>query len=274
MSELQNTKLYSLVSLIDDDTEEVREEITKALRQYGLGLEQDLQSVAGLIDDDKKQFLHPFILENRKQWIKLNWSKISTIEDEFLHLERALQILSVFDYGIGFDFQLIPKIKELAYEFLKVYPDGTVLDLANFLFVYKEFSGCQDDYYNPLNSNIIYVLENKTGLPITLSLIYMFTAKELGFKVEGCRFPGHFLTKAYMGDKFILVDPFNKGKLIFDKELRYLASESYEPFLDIVNEKTTVKMIIIRILSNLYKAYESKEDHINKHFFEELVFLI
>ena len=53
-----------------------------------------------------------------------------------------------------------------------------------------------------------------------------------------------------------------------------MADESYEPILSLIKEKTTIRMILIRILSNLYKAYELKGDIKNKEFFEELALMI
>ncbi len=118
------------------------------------------------------------------------------------------------------------------------------------------------------------MLTYKKGLPISLTILFMLTAKKIGFHVEGCRFPGHFLAKAFVNDSFLLIDCFNRGKIISDKELRVMADESYEPILSLIKEKTTIRMILIRILSNLYKAYELKGDIKNKEFFEELALMI
>lgn len=190
-----------------------------------------------------------------------------------MQLERVLELLVKYDFGITYNLNLDERIKDLAYKFLKNNPDGNVLDLANFLFIEEGYEGATEDYYNPLNSNIDYVLSNKKGLPITLTLIYMLTAKVVGFRVEGCRFPGHFLAKAYIDNHFILIDCFNRGKIIGESELKALADESLDSFIKIIVEKTTIKMIIIRILSNLYKAYEKLGEKENQALFEELALM-
>ncbi len=267
-------KLISLLDLLDDDTEEVINEVRNAFEAYGLMLEKDLGDLNISINNPKIKPIEDIIKKNRRTWLKLQWSKVLEIDDEYLLLERALELLIKYDYGITYNPNLDERIKELSLKYIKENVDGNVLDLANFLFIGEGYEGSKDDYYNPLNSNIDYVLTFKKGLPITLTILFMLTAKKMGYHVEGCRFPGHFLAKAFINDSFILIDCFNRGKIISEKELKVMADESYESFLTIVKEKTTIKMILVRILSNLYKAYELKGDLINKQFFEELAISI
>ena len=79
------------------------------------------------------------------------------------------------------------------------------------------FRGCeQDDYYKPRQSFLNEVLENRTGIPITLSIVYVDVARRLGLNASGIGFPGHFLTKVEPGPGAdahdscapIIVDPF------------------------------------------------------------------
>jgi len=273
MSKVDISKLPYLLELIDDDNEEIKAQVINELKCYGTCLEHDLKTVSESFDFEKSPLLKPIILENRRNWFKEQWLKTIVIENELLLLERGLELVTKFQYGIDYNFNLHERIKNLAYEFNSAYPYGSVLELATFLFVDKDFKGAKTDYYNPLNSNIIYTIDNSYGLPLTLTILYILVAKELEFRVEGCRFPGHYLAKAFIYDRFVLVDCFNRGRLIFEKELRYIAHDSYEPFMAIISDKTTTKMMLSRILANLSKAYENSADEINKVFFEELVHL-
>ncbi len=274
MCPLDKTQLPYIIDLMDDETAEVRSEVINALKVYGLNLEIDLLSVSLVLDNVKSEIIRPILLENRREWLKKQWINLVNFNDEFLQLERAIDLLVKFQYGLTFEFDLDKKLCLLRDEFNSAYPFGSVLELANFLFVEKDFRGAKDDYYNPLNSNLCYTLENKRGLPITLTVLYILVGKKLDFRVEGCRFPGHFLAKAFINERFILVDCFNRGRLIFDKELRYIAVDSYEPFMAIINEKTTTKMIILRILSNLSKAYENISNELNKNLFDDLALIL
>jgi regulator of sirC expression with transglutaminase-like and TPR domain len=269
-----HNKLLSLLYLLDDDTEEVKEEVMFALENYGLMLENDLSELGYFLSDVRLNPIKEILEKNRRMWLKLQWSKVILIQDEFLQLERALELLIKFDYGIVYKPNLEERIRQLSFKYLNENSEGNVLDLANFLFIAEGYEGCKEDYYNPLNSNLDYVLTFKRGLPISLTILFMLTAKKIGFHVEGCRFPGHFLAKAFINESFLLIDCFNRGKIISDKELRVMADESYEPILTLIKEKTTIRMILIRILSNLYKAYELKGDIKNKEFFEELALMI
>ncbi len=272
-SQQMQNKLLSLVKLLDDDNEEIYKEVRLAFENYGLMLEKDLADLHLYIDDPKLSAIKDIIWRNRRTWLKIQWQSILKIDDEFLKLERVLELIAKFDFGLTYNPNLSERIKDLAYKFLRKNPDGNVLDLANFLFIEEGYEGATEDYYNPLNSNLDYVLSNKKGLPITLTLIYMLTAKVLGFRVEGCRFPGHFLAKAYVDNHFILIDCFNRGKIIGETEIKSLAEESLDSFIKIIIEKTTAKMIIIRILSNLYKAYEKLGEKENQNLFEDLALM-
>jgi regulator of sirC expression with transglutaminase-like and TPR domain len=39
------------------------------------------------------------------------------------------------------------------------------------------------------------VLDRRTGIPITLSVVYMEVARRAGLQVDGINFPGHFLVR-------------------------------------------------------------------------------
>ena len=57
------------------------------------------------------------------------------------------------------------------------------------------FAGNVNDYYDPQNSYLHNVLKTRRGIPISLSLIYIELAKQIGLKARGVAFPGHFLVK-------------------------------------------------------------------------------
>ena len=63
------------------------------------------------------------------------------------------------------------------------------------LFEIEGFGGNQEDYYDPRNSFLNDVIDRKTGIPITLSLLYMEVASRVGLKLEGVGMPGHFIVK-------------------------------------------------------------------------------
>jgi regulator of sirC expression with transglutaminase-like and TPR domain len=68
--------------------------------------------------------------------------------------------------------------------------------LNQHLFRDEGFRGCeQADYYEPRQSFLNEVLESRTGLPISLSIVYVDVARRLGLRSFGIAFPGHFLVR-------------------------------------------------------------------------------
>jgi regulator of sirC expression with transglutaminase-like and TPR domain len=88
--------------------------------------------------------------------------------------------------------------------------------LNRYLFVERGFCGNRDDYNDPRNSYLNDVLDRRTGIPITLSLVYVEVAQRLGFHATGVAFPGHFLAKV-VGSEEIVVDAF-EGRVVDAEE--------------------------------------------------------
>ena len=67
--------------------------------------------------------------------------------------------------------------------------------LNQYLFDELGFEGNRRRYEDPRNSCLNEVLERRTGIPITLSVVYMEVARRAGLRVDGVNFPGHFLVR-------------------------------------------------------------------------------
>ena len=72
------------------------------------------------------------------------------------------------------------------------------------------FTGNEKDYYDPDNSCMNMVLQRRTGIPITLGLLYMAVAQRLGLSLHGLNLPGHLMVgNSIEGVTNLLVDPFD-----------------------------------------------------------------
>jgi regulator of sirC expression with transglutaminase-like and TPR domain len=102
------------------------------------------------------------------------------------------------------------------------------------------------------------VLTQRTGIPITLSLVYMEVSRRLDRTVFGIGLPGHFLVQYYDDEFTVFLDPFHSGRILFDQECFALAREvtgvdvSRTP--DILRP-VSKRHILIRMLNNLRAAY-------------------
>lgn len=134
------------------------------------------------------------------------------------------------------------------------------LDAFNqFMFEELGFVGNEGNYYDPRNSLLSYVLDRSTGIPITLSVVYMEVGRRAGLRVEGVGLPGHFIVRARPdnGEIATLVDPFH-GKVIDEEDCQERLDTVYGGQLPLAEEHLaamTTREILVRILRNLKAIY-------------------
>ena len=93
-------------------------------------------------------------------------------------------------------------------------PQALLAHLHDVLFDEEGFAGPPDSaYYDPSSSFFPLALETRRGLPITLSLIYKAIANNLGLKTCGVNAPFHFLVRVRSEKGWLLIDPFEHGRL-------------------------------------------------------------
>lgn len=264
------TKLHYLIDFLSDNSFEVRDEILKQLNNYGTSLEHDLQNYMHEIDIEKQTMITPILESNRRIWLEENWNCWLLKETENDQIETALNLISRFQYGLSTTLELSEILDKIADEFYNKIPYGDELDLANFLFQENGIKGAKENYYNPFNSNPIFAIKEKKGLPITLALIYILVGNRLGFEILGCNYPGHFLAKIVLEEETIFIDCFNGGKIIYESELTELAVDSVDALVDIMRTDVSVKNIILRVLNNLISAYTFLNDTADTQLFTRL----
>lgn len=131
-------------------------------------------------------------------------------------------------------------------------------------FVYKElhFSGNHQNYYDPRNSLINEVIERRTGIPLTLSIVYMELARRVGIELEGTSFPGHFLVKLPLAEGLVVLDPFNKGISLGEDDLKQILINTKltpnETLLKSALRSPTPAETIVRMLRNLKIVYQKQ----------------
>lgn len=137
--------------------------------------------------------------------------------------------------------------------------------LNRFFFQELGFAGNVNNYYDPDNSYIHRVIASRRGIPITLAVIYMEIAQQIGLNVMGVSFPGHFLVKLVIPSGEIVLDPLN-GQSLSREELEerlepYIDPEEYDtPFpLELYLRAAHPREIITRMLRNLKSIYMDKK---------------
>jgi regulator of sirC expression with transglutaminase-like and TPR domain len=145
--------------------------------------------------------------------------------------------------------------------------EASALELVNelnqYLFEEQKFTGNRERYEDPRNSFLNQVLERRTGIPITLALVYLEVARRSGVRAVGVNFPGHFLLRipagrdaAFIDD--LIVDPFHGGALLSEPDCRRLLKKhvgddaAFDPELLAAASKP---QILSRMLLNLKRIY-------------------
>jgi len=134
-------------------------------------------------------------------------------------------------------------------------PTYLISMLNEYMFDALGFVGEQDDYYNPKNNFLNVIIDKKSGIPITLSVIYVEIAKHIGLDLRLVGFPSHVLVKY---SEEIILDPYGKGRLLTVDDLQDLLDRNYGggvQFLpEFLNEIDDEK-ILIRMVRNLKNSY-------------------
>jgi regulator of sirC expression with transglutaminase-like and TPR domain len=154
----------------------------------------------------------------------------------------------------------------------RVPADAAALQKLRFLnrFFFQDlgFTGNVNNYYDPRNSYLHEVLNTRRGIPITLALLYIELASQIGLSARGVSFPGHFLVKLRASKGEVVIDPLS-GHSLSREELeerlqpyrhRHGLGGDYEVPLGLFLQSAAPRDIIARLLHNLKEIHRSAED--------------
>lgn len=147
-----------------------------------------------------------------------------------------------------------------------ISPADTIVLLNHYLFEELGFSGNSEEYYDPRNSFLNEVLDRRTGIPITLSLVYLEIGRRVGLRLEGVSFPAHFLVKCATHEGVIVLDPYAKGASLGMEDLQRRVKEiagGIVPDPDRVKEMLAAadkREILSRMLRNLKGVYLQRKE--------------
>jgi regulator of sirC expression with transglutaminase-like and TPR domain len=175
-------------------------------------------------------------------------------------VEKCLKMAQILEYPELNISKYIEKINEMCNS-LKI-KIGQVKNstyhismLNEYLFDELGFDGAEEDYYDPGNSFLNVVLDKKTGIPITLSIIYAEVAKSIGLDLQIIGFPGHVIVKY---KEKIILDPFYSGRLLTIEDLEEILTRNFGEVVEFIPEylnEATTEELLTRLLRNLKNAY-------------------
>ncbi len=251
-------KLSSLLKLLDDDSPAVQSAILKEILAYGARLDDELARLGSEVNEGHRGLIRDLLASYSRTHLQEQWSSWFKIENGYEKIEKALALLAEFQNGPTYPLKLKEQLDQLAHEFLDHhYAQLDPVKLADFVFKTKYFRGVSSlDYYNPAHSNLVHVIESRSGIPLSLSLIYILLGCRLGLKIDGCNFPGHFLACYDSEQGVTFVDCFNGGRFLDEAAILEMNPDLPESVRDVLKTKATPFQIVARVLHNLVRAYE------------------
>lgn len=269
-------QLPYLLELLDDDSPLVRQTVIRELASFGVEIYDQFKKLPVEITPKDKELLNRVLEVPRRVFLKREWPAWFGLPDDKQRLEAALNLLAEFQSGLEFRGVLNGLLDQLAWEFHERHSTADAHALADFLFKEKAFTGADGDYYSPQNSNLIYVIKHRQGIPISLSCVYMMVGWRLGLDIKGCNLPRHFLTIIPDGKSKKLVDCFHSGKVVGEKEIATLSRESTLNMQEALKLEADSMSIVRRVLGNLIFAYQQvdreKDSFLMVHLLKEVQF--
>jgi len=194
-------------------------------------------------------------------------------EDEgFALLEAAISVAQ--DEHPRLDPQgVLAQIDALAARLKRRVPaDAVALQKLRFLnrFFFQDlgFAGNVNNYYDVRNSFIHDVLATRRGIPITLALLYLELAAQIGLNAHGVSFPGHFLVKLRASRGEVVLDPmtgYSLSREELDERLlpyrrRHGLEGDFEVPLGLFLQAASPREVLARLLRNLKEIHGTAED--------------
>lgn len=279
---INEKELSSLVYLLDDTDEEVVEQVESKILSFGNAAIPYLEEVI-LKEQEvvRLKRINAIIRELRKTEIlsDLNSWKLNESDD----LLKGLLILERIEFPYTNEQEVYNQLDKIRLDaWLEFHYDLTSFEqikIMNYIFfkVHK-FKGNSDNYHDIHNSFISKVLENRTGNPVSMGIVYSLIAQRLNIPVFGVNLPQHFvlgyksldgieiirsfneesaipLNKDENSDIMFYINPFTDGLILNDESLRsFLEQLKIDPKPEYFTTCSNIE-IIKRVLRNLIFSY-------------------
>ena len=251
--------IQALVRLLDDSNPQLAEQAGDALVEFGATALPALQEFA-----DRRPTLSALLTQRiRAQLLEQEWAALARLPDAetaSLLLARWLDpLIDPADITSQLDALAEPLQGALPTAKTKEAYRRDALLLREWLAGVKGFNGNMENYYAPENCLLPHVLESRRGVPLTLSMVYLFVARRLQAPLYPIGMPNHFIIRYGDAVNGIYLDPFHQGALMSYNDCRRLAKRFGYNWQDEYLKPVSDHTIVERMLRNLINAYTQKQ---------------
>jgi regulator of sirC expression with transglutaminase-like and TPR domain len=268
----KSVPVHALIGLLDDSDEFIFNEVSSKLIKLGVEiipiLEEEWESSMNEIFQER--------IENIIQTIQFNYVKKSLVEwtkSEQHDLLEGFFIISKHQYP-NLDFQkILDKIEPIIQNaWLELNNNLTALEkvriLNHIIFDIYKFSRNTSSINSPENFYLNYLLDEKRGNPLSLSIIYAIVAQKLNLPIYGVDLPKNFIL-AYKDEDNIIsanedftaeiifyINPYNKGAVFGRKEIEHFLNQQKLEYSESYFSPCSNLQIIQILIQSLMESYE------------------
>lgn len=265
---VNENQIRALIRLLSDEDERIVKTISGRLIDFGDSAVPLLQE-AEIEQPDMADRIATILEEIRGSRLEEELADLVRQPGAEMDLETGAFLLARYAYPsidvTVYERQLDEMARELRGQIgSRVSGEETVKALNRYLFTEQGFKGNTKNYYELENSYLNRVMERRTGIPISLSAVYLLVGKRLGLPVYGIGMPGHFLVK-YESERYkIFIDCFNGGALLTERNCARFLTEAGYGFEERYLQKSPTRAILTRMIKNLLAIYSKLDDTLKK----------
>lgn len=210
-----------------DESPVVRREVRRELEKRGRGADALLARAARSTDARLRSAARRMALRRERAKVARRMLKLALKPK--ISLESGLWLMSRFEtpgldarpYQLALDAFAAEVIARRERKKSDVRPSDALIDyLAGEL----RFDGDKANYHHPDNVYLHAAITRRSGMPLTLTAIYLAVARRASIRAAAVALPGHVVLRIYEGSRSVLCDPFHGGKRLSDRDcLGYLA---------------------------------------------------
>ena len=293
---IDKKEISSLIYLLDDSDEEVIEQIESKILSFGYEAIPFLEE-ASLNEEEvlRLKRMQRIIRELRKTEILRDltfWKQHDSAD-----LLKGLLILERVEYPHTDHQEVNKQLEKIRLDaWLEFNYDLTSFEqvkVLNYIFFkVHRFKGNAEEYHDIQNSCISKVLENRSGNPVSLGIIYSLIAQRLNIPVYGVNLPQHFvlgykniegleilkifndessLTHGETNEVMFYINPFTEGLILNADSIKsFLKQLEVEPRPEYFNVCSNVE-ILKRVLRNMLFSYEKVKQHDKSEIIQKLL---